>query len=73
LLEALITACRERGCRQMIAVIGDSLNMASIGVHGRCGFRYSGILRSSGWKFDRWLDTVFMQLELGDGDRSPPG
>lgn len=72
LLEALVKECEALGCRQMIAVIGDSQNMASIGLHGRCGFRYSGILRSSGWKFERWLDTVFMQRELGTADRTPP-
>lgn len=72
LLEALIRECEALGCRQMIAVIGDSQNLGSIGVHARCGFRNSGVLRSSGWKFDRWLDTVFMQRELGQADHSPP-
>ena len=72
LLETLIEQCEAKGCRQMIAVIGDSQNLASIGVHARCGFRHTGLLRSSGWKFERWLDTVFMQRELGNADRSAP-
>jgi L-amino acid N-acyltransferase YncA len=71
LLTALIDQCTALGCRQMIAVIGDSQNLGSIAVHTRAGFRASGILRSSGWKFDRWLDTVFMQRELGVGDAKP--
>lgn len=72
LLEALIARCEALGCRQMLAVIGDSANVASIGLHARCGFRFAGVARASGWKFDRWLDTVFMQRDLGEGDRTAP-
>jgi len=72
LLDELIRRCQAQGLRQMIAVIGDSRNTASIGLHSACGFRFAGILRASGWKFDRWLDTVMMQRELGDGDRIAP-
>jgi phosphinothricin acetyltransferase len=64
LLERLIPACREWGCRQLIAVIGDSGNTASIRLHERLGFKHVGILQEVGFKFDRWLDTVFMQLSL---------
>jgi L-amino acid N-acyltransferase YncA len=64
LLEELIRACRDWGCRQLVAVIGDSQNTASIRVHEKFGFRHSGVLRSVGFKFDRWIDTVFMQLSL---------
>ena len=64
LLPALIEACENAGRRQMIAVIGDSGNIASIRLHERFGFRYAGVLRSVGFKFERWLDTVLMQLEL---------
>lgn len=71
LLEELVTRCEAMGCRQMIAVIGDSANTGSIAVHARCGFRFAGTMRSTGWKFDRWLDTVFMQRELGAADREP--
>ncbi len=67
LLPALIQVCDDAGRRQMIAVIGDSGNIASIRLHERFGFRHAGVLRSVGFKFDRWLDTVLMQLEL----RSP--
>ena len=72
LLTALVERSAAAGCRQMFAVIGDSANTGSIGLHASCGFRFAGVFRSSGWKFDRWLDTVFMQRELGDGERSAP-
>ncbi|MCL4747110.1 MAG: GNAT family N-acetyltransferase [Burkholderiaceae bacterium] len=72
LLPALADACEAVGCRQLLAVIGDSANVASIGLHAACGFRFSGVIRNSGWKFGRWLDTVFMQRALGEGERSAP-
>lgn len=72
LLTALVERSAAAGCRQMFAVIGDSANTGSIGLHAACGFRFAGVFRSSGWKFGRWLDTVFMQRELGDGERSAP-
>jgi L-amino acid N-acyltransferase YncA len=49
---------------QMIAIIGDSANQASIRLHRRFGFRDAGMLKDVGFKFDRWLDTVFMQRSL---------
>jgi len=64
LLPALIQACDEAGRRQMIAVIGDSGNIASIKLHERFGFRHAGVLHAVGFKFGRWLDTVLMQREL---------
>jgi L-amino acid N-acyltransferase YncA len=73
LLQALLARCEAAGCRQVIAVIGDSANTGSIALHAACGFRFAGTLRSTGWKFDRWLDTVLMQKELGPGDRTPAG
>ena len=73
LLLDLIDEARARGVRQMIAVIGDSANTGSIGLHATCGFRFAGILRASGWKFDRWLDVVMMEKALGIGDKAPPG
>ncbi len=69
LLEVLIERCEARGCRQMIAVIGDSANVASIALHAACGFRFSGVMRATGWKFERWLDTVYMQRALGPGEQ----
>lgn len=72
LLARLLTECEAAGCRQMVAVIGDSANTASIALHARQGFRFAGVLQASGWKFDRWLDTVFMQRALGAGDHAPP-
>jgi L-amino acid N-acyltransferase YncA len=64
LMPALITAAQECGMRQMIAVIGDSANHPSITLHRRFGFHDAGLLKDVGFKFGRWLDTVFMQLSL---------
>ena len=72
LLEQLIRQCEGQGYRQIIAVIGDSANAASIGVHAACGFLRVGTLRSVGFKFGRWVDSVFMQRPLGPGDGSGP-
>ena len=72
LLRALVERCEAAGCRQMLAVIGDSANVASIGLHAACDFRFCGVIRASGWKFDRWLDTVLMQRDLGEGFTSGP-
>jgi len=71
LLAALIEASERAGARQMIAVIGDSGNAASIGVHVALGFRHIGVLASVGNKFSRWLDVVLMQRALGPGDVAP--
>jgi phosphinothricin acetyltransferase len=71
-LTELIARCTALNYRQIIAVIGDSANVASIAVHASLGFVRAGSLRSSGYKFGRWVDTVFMQLPLGGGDMSPP-
>ena len=72
LLAELLSQAEARGARQMLAVIGDSANTGSIGVHRRLGFEQTGVLRSSGWKFGRWLDVVVMQRALGDGDSRGP-
>jgi phosphinothricin acetyltransferase len=72
LLKKLIEACTALGYRQMIAVIGDSDQAASIGVHKACGFEPAGNLKSVGWKFGRWIDTPLMQRALGPGATIPP-
>jgi L-amino acid N-acyltransferase YncA len=72
LLMKLIETCTALGYRQMIAVIGDSAQAASIGVHKACGFEPAGNLKNIGWKFGRWLDTPLMQLALGPGATTPP-
>jgi L-amino acid N-acyltransferase YncA len=72
LLQRLITESEVRGYRQMIAVIGDSANAGSIGVHGKCGFQMIGTHRNVGFKFGRWLDTVEMQRALGEGGDTMP-
>jgi L-amino acid N-acyltransferase YncA len=71
LLAELISRCEARGARQMLAVIGDSANAGSIGMHRACGFEPAGLLRAAGWKFERWLDVVLMQKGLGAGDAAP--
>ena len=71
LLAELVTRCEAAGARQMLAVIGDSANAGSIGVHAALGFSHCGVLRASGWKFGRWLDVVLMQRALGHGDARP--
>jgi len=72
LLEALVAECTARGYRQMVAVIGDSANTASIALHTRCGFAHAGLLPATGWKFGRWVDSVLMQRALGAGARTAP-
>jgi L-amino acid N-acyltransferase YncA len=64
LLDSIMCASVESGSKQMIAIIGDSRNTASIRLHESAGFDHVGILRNVGLKFDRWLDTVIMQKEL---------
>lgn len=73
LLAALIERCTALGYRQLIAVIGDSAHAPSIGVHADAGFLRVGTMRSVGFKFGRWVDTVIMQRSLGAGDGSKPG
>ncbi|HVZ48724.1 MAG TPA: GNAT family N-acetyltransferase [Gemmatimonadaceae bacterium] len=72
LLGELIARCEALGCRQMVAVIGDSANAPSIGLHTRFGFQPAGVLRAVGFKFGRWLDSVRMQRTLGAGSSTPP-
>jgi L-amino acid N-acyltransferase YncA len=72
LMLRLIEETERRGFRQMIAVIGDSAQTASIALHAATGFDMIGTLRSVGFKHGKWLDTVLMQRALGPGDNSPP-
>jgi phosphinothricin acetyltransferase len=72
LLKALLEACERSGFRQVVAVIGDSANEASIGLHRHLGFRMAGTLQSAGFKFGRWIDIVLMQRALGPGDGALP-
>ena len=72
LLAALIERCAALGLRQMLAVIGDSGNAGSIGVHRACGFEHTGVMTAVGRKFDRWVDVVIMQRALGAGAGTPP-
>jgi len=72
LVSALIDHATARGMRQMIAVIGDSENVGSIGVHASLGFHMVGTLRAAGVKFGRWVDVVSMQRALGEGDADVP-
>jgi len=72
LLAELMARCEALGARQMLAVIGDSANLGSIGVHRKLGFEHVGVLRAAGWKFERWLDVVMMQKALGQGASAAP-
>ena len=72
LLAELMARCEALGARQMLAVIGDSQNLGSVGVHRTLGFEHVGVMQSAGWKFDRWLDVVIMQKALGQGDTTDP-
>ena len=74
LVSRLLQEAEQAGFRQMFAVIGDSENIGSIGVHSSLGFQRIGLLRASGLKFGRWIDTVYMQKALGRGEQDvPPG
>ena len=72
LLAAVISECEAMGLRQLIGVIGDSGNAASIALHRACGFDLTAIIPDVGWKFERWVDVVWMQRALGAGDSAPP-
>ena len=73
LLARLVAECEQRGFRQMLAVIGDSANEASIALHRACGFTLKCTLDAVGFKFGRWVDSVIMQRPLGDAGRTLPG
>ena len=72
LVGQLLDEATAQGFRQMIAVIGDSDNVGSIGMHASLGFQRVGLLRASGLKFGHWIDTVYMQRALGRGDHDVP-
>ncbi|MBI1218502.1 MAG: GNAT family N-acetyltransferase [Rhodobacteraceae bacterium] len=72
LLQVLIARCETGHWRQMLAVIGNSGNAASVALHRRLGFRHVGTLRSVGFKLGRWVDTILMQRALGLGDTVLP-
>ena len=71
-LSAVIAACEALGVRQLMAVIGDSGNAASIGLHRSLGFEQTGVGRSVGFKHGRWVDIVHMQKALNGGDSLAP-
>ena len=72
ILGELIVRCAGLGYRQLVAVIGDSANAASVALHASQGFLRVGTLRSVGFKFGRWVDSVLMQRPIGPGDGAPP-
>ncbi len=71
LLQELMAQAERAGVRKLIAVIGDSANQGSIGVHRSCGFEQVGVLAACGWKFERWLDVVLMARFIGAGNNTP--
>ncbi len=72
LLAELMARCEAAGARQILAVIGDSQNVGSIGAHRTLGFEHVGVMKAAGWKFDRWLDVIIMQKQLGQGADTDP-
>lgn len=72
LLTALARQAEAAGVRKLIAVIGDSANAGSVGVHTSLGFSHVGLIKSCGWKFGQWRDIVLMEKQLGAGDSTPP-
>jgi phosphinothricin acetyltransferase len=72
LLVEMMAQAERCGVRKLIAVIGDSANQASVGVHRACGFNHVGLLANCGWKFDRWLDVVLMDKAIGSGSSTSP-
>lgn len=68
----LLEDAEAAGFRQMVAVIGDSENVGSVGMHASLGFHHVGTLRATGLKFGRWLDTIYMQKAIGLGDEDVP-
>ncbi|MBU1360380.1 MAG: GNAT family N-acetyltransferase [Gammaproteobacteria bacterium] len=72
LLAALTQAAQAAGVRKLIAVIGDSANAGSVGVHRAQGFTHVGVLKDCGWKFGRWLDVVLMEKPLGEAASTDP-
>ena len=72
LMTELLAALERAGVRKVMAVIGDSGNAGSIGLHRAMGFEHAGTIQACGWKFGRWLDIVLMQRPLGQGDTTPP-
>lgn len=72
LLQKAIALAEAAGFRQIIAIVGDSANQGSLGLHRALGFEHTGVMKSVGFKHGRWLDTVVMQRSLGVGDSQPP-
>lgn len=72
MLTELMAQAERAGVRKLIAVIGDSDNTGSIGLHQACGFNQVGILSACGWKFNRWLDVVLMERSVGSGSMQAP-
>lgn len=72
LLQALLQRCEHAGMRKAIAVIGDSANAGSIGLHRSLGFTHTGTVTACGWKLGRWLDIVIMEKPLGPGHTCSP-
>jgi phosphinothricin acetyltransferase len=72
LLAALSQAAEAVGVRKLIAVIGDSANAGSVGVHRAQGFSHVGVLKDCGWKFGEWRDVVLMEKVLGEGSTTRP-
>jgi Sortase and related acyltransferases len=71
-LSEVLKACEAFGIRQVVAVIGDSGNAGSIGLHASLGFEHAGVGKSFGYKKGRWVDIVWMRKSLNGGDSTTP-
>jgi phosphinothricin acetyltransferase len=72
MMDALISALEPTGIRQIVAVISDKIDGASVALHKKCGFDHIGIMPDTGYKFDEWIDTVIMQRAINGGGDTPP-
>lgn len=72
LLAELLARCEAAGIRKVMAIVGDSANAASVGLHRALGFSQVGVVEACGWKFGIWLDMVILQKTLGPGSTQPP-
>ena len=72
LMAELLAQFEAVGIRKVMAIIGDSANAGSVGIHQAFGFTQVGIVESCGWKLGAWRDIVIMQKTLGVGDTQPP-
>ena len=72
LLAELLARFEAAGIRKVMAIVGDSANAGSVGLHLALGFAQVGVIEDCGWKFGAWRDIVILQKTLGEGSATPP-